>query len=124
MTHCAAPWVRRKDDGRPVRDGPLKTNDPVRYARLYAGQLGTHVDLVSELGQIECVSRIGIDRLRRVAEHAQLNAASRTAMRGKLIVTSVAALSSNDITHQGDRRAVGHEIESRAGVIRAKVKLG
>ena len=124
VAHFAAARVGREDDGRPIGHASLKADDLVRLARLNAGQLGTHVDLVSHHGQVDRVAGIGIGCLRCVAQNAHLDAAPRSAMRGELVMAPVAALGSNDVAHDGDGRTVGHEVEGCACVIRAQVKLG
>ena len=56
-----------------------------------------HVDLVDHHGQIDRVAGIGIGGLRCVAQNAHLDAAPRAAVRGELIVASIAALRPNHV---------------------------
>ncbi len=58
--------------------------------------------------------------LRRMAEHAHIHAAPRSAVRRQLVVAGVAAGRADDVVDVRHRRAIGDEIVRSAGVIDSK----
>ena len=123
MAHFAATRVGGMHNSRIIIDGSLNTDDLVRLSRLTLGSWEPMWILWTITLQIDGVAGIGIRGLGRVTEYAHLDAASRSAVEGQLIMTPVATLGSNHITHQGHWRAVGYEVESCACVVRAQVEL-
>ena len=112
---------RKITDGIHVADNLVRDAGRGRGAN-HAGQLRSHVDLVKEDLGIQRVAchRIGV--LRLVAEDAHLHAVGITAVEGQLVVAGVATLGADDIAGDGNRRAIGDEVEGGAGVVRAQVE--
>ena len=115
------------DDRRKIVDGIHVANHLVRDAGSGRGahhgrQLGAHVDFMKEDLGVQRVtgSRIGV--LGLVTEDAHLHSDRVTTMEHQLIVAGVATLGADDIARDGNRRAVGDEIEGVTGVADAQVE--
>src|SRR6266699_1950952 len=80
------------------------------------------MDLVGHYFHIERIARIGIDGLRSVAHDAQRKATARPAVKRQLIMASIATRVADHIARSYNRRAVGHEVERRAGVVGAEIE--
>jgi len=87
-----------------------------------ARQLRTHVDLMKENLGVQRVAGDRIDVLGLVAEYAHLHAVGITAMESQLIMAGVATLGADDIAGNSNGRAIGNEVEGRAGVAGAQVE--
>ena len=74
--------------------------------------------------EIQCVPGVRVGVLGLMAEDAHWHTDAAAAMERQLIVARVAALGADDVACDRHRRAVGDEVESRAGVICPKVENG
>src|SRR5215467_3092535 len=93
-------------------------------AGYYARETGPHVNLMEEDFCVQGRARVGIDVLRRVAQHAHVHAAPRSAVRRKLVVAVIAARGLNNVMNMAYLGTVGDEIECRTGVVGSKVVHG
>ena len=105
----ASPHVRGINHGREIASG-----DDVRAARGDAGQRRSDVDLVNVNLEVVRFASGRVDHSRRMAHHADLRAASRSAVFGKLVMALVASLRRNHIADLGYFAAIRNEIVGRA----------
>ena len=61
--------------------------------------------------EVDRVACVGIGGLRCVTEYAHLNAASRSAVRGELIMTPVATLSPDHVAHHVTGEPLGTKLK-------------
>ena len=107
---------------REVERSELVDDGNIGRAGLDAGQILAHVELVKENLGVQGGAGVGVAGLGRVTQHAQIDAAPRSAMRRQLIVTGVAARRLDDVVGVGYRRAVGNEVKGRAGEVGAQIE--
>jgi hypothetical protein len=88
-THAVAD-VLRENDVREVVDRLLVADDDVVRPGLHARQVLAAMDLVDHDLHVHGQARVGINGLRLVARHAQLDVLARAAMRGQHVVALVA----------------------------------
>ena len=69
------------------------------------------MDFVDHDFEIQGVARVGIGRLRRVTQHAHLDAAPGSAVGRKLIVAPVTARRSNYVASDGYRCSIRDEVK-------------
>jgi len=123
MANLAALYIGRIDHRRVIADAEAGS-DRKCAARHDAWQRRAHVDPVDEVLEIDCVARIRVDILRLVAHHAEVDAAPRSAVCGKLLVALVATGSFDYVARVRHLGAVGYEVERRAGVVRRQTVCG